>query len=81
MHVAGVSQIEESVRLALAGSGDVELSLQPYGFFPMLHIDNRDTFLGMHQTDGADPDLPRIALHNQLVTVRNYDFDYRYVAA
>ncbi len=58
----------------------VDISMNAYAFFPMVHVsDISGTKISGHSIDGANPDLPRFSIYNNLGTDVTYDVDYRYV--
>jgi len=68
----------------LSSFSKVNITLNAYSFFPMIHITgvtDYNTSVGGHSTDGADPDAPRFALNNIGETTQTYDIDHRYVSA
>ncbi len=55
-----------------------------YVFFPMLHAldgDSNRSSLMADDTDGVNPDSPRISIQNTSGSVGSYDIDFRYVRA
>lgn len=66
-----------------ASSGKVQLTLNAYAFFPMIHCtdaaaEGGPTVRG-HVTDGASADNPRFMLLNSNSGAETYDVDYRYI--
>lgn len=70
---------------ATSGINSVDITLSPYCFFPMIHtasLGSAKPVLSGHETDGADPDLPRFGFRNMDSTdAATYDVEYRYIDA
>ncbi len=69
---------------AISGVVIIDLALNGYAFFPMIHIlaNRRVVTLTGHVTDAADPDSPRFAITSSDVkSSTSYDMDYRYIQA
>lgn len=62
------------------GSND-QILLNPYCFFPMIHATSQLVWVGGHGTDAANPDAPRLLLHNSSGSNQNWDVDWRYIAS
>ncbi len=80
----GLDTDVESLAGVIPASGSVEVALQPYAFFPMIHDDG--TFHDSIRmrgilADAADPDAPGWRFDSNSVVPTNYDVDYRYVNA
>lgn len=69
----------QSLSGALVSLGRLDITLNSYGFFPMLWSGTPfSTLLDFHNTDGADPDQARFA-----IGINNfggsYEIDQRYI--
>lgn len=85
----GRAQLITSTNVSQAGSvsplNQVNITLDPYSFFPMIHTadaGSAQSVLTGHTTDGADADAPRFGIKNLDSTDDcTYDVDYRYIGA
>jgi hypothetical protein len=65
------------------GVGGVNITLNAYAFFPMIHITTPIQYqLSGHSTDGSSADNPRLSLQPSTgKSGDTYDIDYRYIVA
>lgn len=64
----------------VGGDGTVDIVLESFCFFPMIHVTDQITIhMSGHIVDGADPDAPRFGLENNSGVSETFDVDYRNV--
>lgn len=57
----------------------VNLSFNPYCFFPMIHTSDAQVHVSGNGGDGGSGNAPRMRLHNTDSFNRDYDVDHRYI--
>lgn len=78
----GRSEIATSTATAagsISSAGFLNVTLNAWSFFPMIHASEADVDMTAHTADGASPDAPRFALQNNSGSSANYDIDHRYI--
>lgn len=75
---AEIATSTSSVAGLINASTGIDITLNAYSFFPMIHTSTESVRVTGHSTDGASPDAPRFRLY-ETGSGATYDVDCRYM--
>jgi hypothetical protein len=64
---------------AVGGTSTLDITLNAYAFFPMIHMTNTGVLIEGHSVDGASADAPRFSFRNTTGSAETYHVDHRYI--
>ena len=77
---AEIATSTSSVAGSISASTGIDITLNAYSFFPMIHTSTESVRVTGHGTDGASPDAPRFRLY-ETGSGATYDVDCRHMVA